>query len=176
MLPRMKRLGPFSAAGSRCALLLAWPRAVVLALSLSACAHSKIGNTNIDDTEENREVLALIEDYKRAVESLDAEAVLALVSPEYYEDNGNTDSSDDYDYEGLKEALRQSFERTKAMQLILRVDAIEVMDDTGFAELYYEYRAHNDYPSGMKWDTGTDRTRLRVVRNPEGKWRIVAGL
>ena len=148
-----------------------------LALVLSACAHSKIRDTEIDDTDENREVLALVEEYRRAVESLDADAVLALVSPDFfYEDNGNTDSSDDYDYSGLKDSLRQSFERTRAIQLRLRVDAVEVKKDSAFAELYYEYRAHNQYPSGPKWDTGTDRTRLRLVRNPEGQWRIAAGL
>jgi ketosteroid isomerase-like protein len=147
-----------------------------LALGLGACAHAKIPETNIDDTPENRAVLALVEDYQEAVEALDADAVLALVSPDFYEDNGNTDSSDDYGYEGLREALRESFDRTEAMQLILRVNAIEVEDDEAFAELQYEFRAHNDYPSGMKWDTGTDRTRLRLRRSPDGEWRIVSGI
>lgn len=149
---------------------------VGLVVGLGACAHSKIRNTDIDDTDENREVLAFVEDYKRAVESLDADAVLSLVSPKFYEDNGNTDSSDDYDYNGLQTTLRESFGRTKTMQLILRVDAVEVENDAAFAELYYEYRAHNDYPSGTRWDTGTDRTRLMLERSPDGRWQIVSGL
>lgn len=147
-----------------------------LALGIGACAHAKIPETDIDDTPDNRAVLQLVEDYQEAVEALDAQAVLALVSPEFYEDNGNTDSSDDYGYEGLKESLQMSFERTKAMQLVLRVDAIEVEADEAFAELMYEYRAQNDYPSGMKWETGTDRTRLRLRKNPNGQWRIVSGI
>lgn len=160
MLPRMKRL--------ICGLLLA---------VAAGCAHSKIRDTEIDDTPENRDVLEFVEEYKRAVESLDAEAVIALVDPSFYEDNGNTDSSDDYDYEGLKTNLRESFERTKAMQLLLRIDAIEVERDQAFAELYYEFRAHNEYPSGTKWDTGTDRTRLRLIRSSkDAPWRIAAGL
>lgn len=149
---------------------------LTLALALGACAHSKIPNTSIDDTDENREVLALVEEYQRAIESLDVDAVLALVSPQFYEDNGNTDSSDDYDYEGLKTILRDSFGRTKSMQLVLRVDAVEVEKDSAFAELFYEYRAHNNYPSGTKWDTGTDRTRLLLVRDAQMQWRIVAGI
>ncbi|MEL6187577.1 MAG: nuclear transport factor 2 family protein [Myxococcota bacterium] len=149
---------------------------LLLALA-TGCAHSKIRNTDIDDTSENREVLKFVEEYKSAVESLDADAVLALVDPSFYEDNGNTDSSDDYDYEGLKTHLRESFERTKAMQLILRVDAVEVERDEAFAELYYEFRAHNEYPSGEKWNTGTDRTRLRLIRSGKDQpWRIAAGL
>ena len=42
-------------------------------------------------------------------------AVLALVSPRYYEDNGNTDRADDYDYNGLRTALPKDFSRTKAI-------------------------------------------------------------
>lgn len=150
--------------------------ALLFASLASACAHAKIRNTDIDDTPENRDVLALVEEYKKAVESLDADAVLALVSPDFYEDNGNTDSADDYDFDGLKTNLRASFDRTKTMQLILRVDAVEVEKDTAYAEVYYEFRAHNEYPSGTKWDTGTDRTRLQLVRTPAGFWRIIAGI
>lgn len=161
-------------AGRRRRLPLA---ASLFALSgLAACAHGTIDATNIEDTEENRQVLSLVEAYQAAVESLDADAVLALVSPRFFEDNGNTDESDDYGFDGLASGLRASFERTKVMQLKMRVDAIEVDDDEAFAELRYEYRAQVEYPSGVQWDTGSDRTRLRLVRTPEADWRIVAGL
>ena len=146
------------------------------ALAAAACAHSKIPNSDIDDTEENREVLAFVEKYEKAVESLNPDEVIALVSPDFYEDNGNTDSTDDYDYEELKNGLRESFGRTQTLRLDLRVDAVEVDDADAFAELYYEYRAKNDYPSGSQWDTGADRTRLQLKRDAEGRWRIVSGI
>ncbi|MBX2812016.1 MAG: nuclear transport factor 2 family protein [Myxococcales bacterium] len=150
---------------------------LVFALTLTSCAHAKIADTEIKDTPENREVLAFVEQFRQAVENLDAEAVLALVSPDFfYEDNGNTDSSDDYGYEGLRSNLVRNFDRTQALQLKLRIDAVEVKEDSAYAELYFEYRAHNRYPAGDKWDTSTDRTRLQLVRDPEGQWRISGGL
>lgn len=151
------------------------PTFFLLAFAAGACAHSKIPRTNIDDTDENREILKLVEEYQRAFEQRDAGAVLALVSPRFYEDNGNTDRSDDYDYNGLQESLSKDFARTKAMQLEVRVDAIEVDDELAFAELYYTYRAQNEYPAGLQWDTGSDRTRLRFERHDE-RWLIVGGL
>lgn len=155
-------------------------RRLALALALvatSACAHSKIPQTSIDDTEENREILQLVQEYQRAMEGRDSAAVLALVSPRFYEDNGNIDRADDYDYRGLVDQLGKDFERTKAMQLEVRVDAIEVEEESAFAEIYYTYRAHNEYPAGLQWDTGTDRTRLRFERSKDGgKWLIVGGL
>lgn len=147
---------------------------VLLATSV-ACAHSKIPQTQIDDTPENREILNIVEEYTQAVEARDAEALLSLVSPRFYEDNGNSDRSDDYDFNGLKSTLAEDFARTKAMQLQIRVDDIQVEENEAFAELYYTYRAQNEYPTGLQWDTGSDRTRLRFQRE-SGKWRIVAGL
>ncbi len=142
---------------------------------VAACATSKIGGTEIDDTEENREILSLVEAYHRALESLDADAVLALVSPEYYEDNGNADTSDDYDYEALARTLHADFERTRSLQIEIRVDDIQVEDESAYAELYYDIRAQNEYPSGVKWERTADRTRLQLQRVGEN-WRIVSGL
>ena len=154
-----------------------WSSLLVLpvVLSLAACAHNKIPRTEIDDTDENREIYRLVKAYERALESLDADAVLALVSPNFYENNGNTDDSDDYDFYGLKDNLAEDFKRTRKIQLDLRVDAIEVEEDQAFAELFYRIRAQNEYPSGLKWETGSDRTRLKLERI-DGKWLIVAGL
>ena len=90
-----------------CVFLLA------LSLGICACAHSKIRGTQIDDTEENRAILLIVEEYHRAVEDLDADAVLALVSPKYFEDNGNTIEADDYDYKGLSDGLKANFSRTR---------------------------------------------------------------
>ena len=144
-------------------------------LTFASCAHGTIPGTQIDDTRENREILALVDEYRRAIENLDADAVLALVSPRFYEDNGNTDSSDDYDFNGLRANLHSDFGRTRAIQLTVRVDAVEVEDNSAFAEFFYQIRAHNEYPAGPQWETGSDRTRLRFER-VDDRWLIVAGL
>ncbi len=146
-------------------------------IGLCACAHDKIPLTNIDDTDENREILDVVKEYHKALESLDADAVLHLVSPRYFEDNGNLDAADDYDFEGLRKTLQEDFKRTRALKVNIRVDAIEVDDeaDRAWAELYYQIHAQNEYPSGLKWETGSDRTRIRFER-VGGKWFIIAGL
>lgn len=141
------------------------------------CAHGRIPNTNIPDSEENREIYGLVEKYRKSLEALDAAAVLALASPRFYENNGNTDPSDDYDFAGLQANLKQDFARTNRLFANFRVDAIEVHQDTAWAEVYFQVRAHNRYPTGEKWDTVRDRTRLRFVRDtPGGPWKVIAGL
>ncbi len=148
---------------------------LIFALLGSACAHNKIPMTNIEDTEENREILDVVKSYHRAMESLDSDAVLAMISPRYYEDNGNLDSGDDYDYDQLKLQLKGDFQRTRALRLEIRVDAISVDENSAWAELYFQLKAHNEFPSGLKWQTSSDRTRFKFER-VDKKWLIVSGL
>ncbi|MBI2377035.1 MAG: nuclear transport factor 2 family protein [Deltaproteobacteria bacterium] len=149
--------------------------ALPVAFSLAACAHSKIPETQIDDTPENREVLSVVETYKTAFEARDADKIIALVSPSFYEDNGNTDAADDYDRNGLADALKKDFERTKKVQLELRIDDIQVEDQTAAAFVFYTLRAHNDYPAGEKWQTTTDRSRISLELK-DGRWLISSGI
>ncbi len=144
-------------------------------IAATGCAHGKLPGTEVDDTEENRQILSLVEAYQKAMESLDADAVLALVSPNYYEDNATASTEDDYDYQMLHDNLVRDFQRTKKMKVEFRVDDIQVDSNKGYAELYYRIRAQNEYPSGKKWEVTSDRTRL-LFEMVRGRWKIVAGL
>lgn len=151
--------------------------ALLTAASAGACAHAKIPKTEIDDTPENRAIIEVISTYHRALEGRDAEAVLELVSPRYYEDNGNTDKADDYDYEGLRSALASDFKRTKRLQLDLQIESIsyDQKEELAYAFIEYTYRAQSDFPAGLRWKTSTDRARL-TMESRNGKWLIRAGL
>lgn len=148
---------------------------LVASAALGACAHGTIPGTNIEDTEENREILRLVEAYHSAMEGLDATALLDLVSPGYYEDYGNRQDEDDENYAQLQERLRENFGLAKTLYLDLRVDDIRVEEDAAYAELFYDVRTLVKYPSGEKWEHHSDRSRLEFKRFSEG-WRIVAGL
>ena len=104
-----------------------------------------------------------------------ADAVMALVSPRFYENHGNIDAEDDYDYAGLEKNLRANFDRTERIQLLVRIDDIQVEEDSAFAEVYYQLRAQSTFPAGTKWQTGSDRTRIKFER-VDDRWLIVAGL
>jgi len=149
-------------------------RALLLSL-LAGCAHSTIGDTEIKDTKENREILQVVREYRDALQSLDADAVLDLISPAYYESNANSSDDDDYDYRELAKTLHENFSRTRRIRVDVRVDMVEVDEDQAYAEVFYEIRAQNDYPSGLKWETRADRTRLRF-RREDGRWLLTAGL
>ena len=59
--------------------------ASLLMLAFAACTPSMIPGTSVPDTGENRELLKQVELYRQAVERKDADAVLEMVSPSYYD-------------------------------------------------------------------------------------------
>lgn len=146
-----------------------------MAAVLTGCAHSKIPNTTIDDTKDNRAILEIVDAYHSAMENRDADAILALVSDDFYEDNGNTDRNDDYGKAQLAETLRSEFEKTEQLQLGLKVEDIVVSEDRAQAFVQYNLRARTDFPSGKKWKTSSDRSRMTLVRVGD-KWLIISGL
>ncbi len=150
---------------------------VASALLIAGCAHGKIPQTNIDDTDENRELLKIVETYHRAIEARDVDALVSLLSPRYYEDNGNTNSEDDYSLVGLKTGISSEFESTKDLQLKLRVDSIEIdeNEDKAFVYVFYTIRAQTEFPAGTKWKTATDRARFEFERK-DGRWLLLAGI
>src|SRR3989338_8355397 len=81
---------------------------VLAVLAAGACA----GPTQaIEPTPANQQILKAVEQYRLAVESKDVEALLAMVSRNYWEDAGTPSGSDDYGFDGLREVLSERFKR-----------------------------------------------------------------
>src|SRR5574337_679603 len=111
--------------------------AAVLLLAASACAR-KIPGTEIDDTRDNRAIVAVIDAYRRAFEARDAAAAMALVSADYFDDAGTADASDDLDRAQLGRALPDTLARLPSVKLELAVNRIEVDGDKATAYLFHD--------------------------------------
>ncbi|MDO9022153.1 MAG: hypothetical protein Q8S73_34405 [Deltaproteobacteria bacterium] len=100
---------------------------LLLSLGLG-CASSRIPNTDVPDTSENRDVIAFCERYRRAVESRDARALLAMASPRYFEDGGTPDGSDDYGLDGLQRLLTAWADEVNEVRYEIRYRRVSVSD------------------------------------------------
>ncbi len=152
--------------------------ALSLALSLAAvgCATRYIPNTDVVDNEHNRDIVRFCEQYRKAVERKDAEALLALASPRYYEDGGNVDPADDLDYEGLREWLEGRFQQTKAIRYEIRYRRIQAAD-AGRIYVLYTYTSSYKVP-GIKqdeWRHTVAENRLELEHDGKA-YKIVAGM
>lgn len=148
----------------------------VAALALVGCSHDYIPNTQVDDSDFNRQVIAFCEDYRRAVEKRNTGLLLRLADAKYYEDGGNVDTSDDLDYAGLKAYLDGKFRDTKAIRYeIFYRDVTTGRANQVFVD--YTYSASYKVPSakGDVWRRRVADNRLELVRDGE-KFRILSGM
>jgi hypothetical protein len=151
--------------------------ALTMAFLGAACGPRYIAGTKVEATEEREEVAAVVEQYRRALEQRDTDAVRKLVSETYYENASTTeDPSDDYDAEGLVGVLGDLKRTVKAVKYEIKITAIEVLDEK-VASVDYEYKAQFLYTVGEqdRWGTSTDKNRLSFRREGE-TWKITAGL
>ncbi|MCC6811714.1 MAG: hypothetical protein IT381_30060 [Deltaproteobacteria bacterium] len=141
-----------------------------------ACAPSMIPGTRVEDTKENRTVLSVLGAYKMAVENRDINAVLALCSERYYEDNANNDPSDDYGYKDLAtKVLPDTFNRLKEVRLDLEIKGVKVEKKKAYADIRFQFQAKMALPAGEKWHADTEINRIEF-EDENGVWKIVRGL
>ena len=134
---------------------------------VAGCSKSYIPNTDVEDTSDNRKVIAFCEEYRHAVEDKDVGKLLKLASPRYYEDGGNTNPEDDIDFDGLKDYLTSTFVKTQTIRYEIRyrkVTSTRTRRSTSSTRYSASYRIPG--LKGEEWKHTVADNRLELV--PEG--------
>jgi ketosteroid isomerase-like protein len=150
-------------------------RLLPLLALLAACAPSRIPNTEVPDTKENRAVYEVIKQYGEALRKKDAAAILLLVAPDYYDVSGTPDPSDDVTRETLEKFLASDLGKVEGVMLDMGVKKIEVNGDEARAEVYYDAAYRVVTPGGPVPKRPSDINQMRFKR-VGGAWKITAGL
>ncbi|BDG08696.1 nuclear transport factor 2 family protein [Anaeromyxobacter paludicola] len=148
---------------------------LLVLLALGGCSPKRIPGTEIRDTADTREIVAVIDTYRKAVEAKDARAVMALVSPLYYDDAGTADPGDDMDYAQLERALPQDFDKLASVRLEIGVKQVTVEGDKATAEVFYDGKFRIVTPRGEVAKAEADVQRMRFHHEKSG-WKFVSGL
>ncbi len=146
-----------------------------LVLAALACTPHRIPGTEVRDTKENRAVYDVVRAYREALEKKDAAAVLALVAPDYYDNAGTPDPSDDLDRARLEQTLPQDLARAQSLKVDFTVRAIDVKGDRAEVELFYDEYYRVKTPAGDVPRRDSDVHRMRLERI-DGVWKIASGL
>lgn len=144
--------------------------------ALLGCSTNYIPNTDVEDTDENRLLIGFCEKYRRAVEKQDVGMLLQLAHPEYYEDGGNVDASDDLDYAGLKSYLIERFRESKSIRYEIRYRRIVKEESRIFID--YTFSASFRLPGTKgqdEWRRKVDDNRLELIPYRDD-FRILAGM
>lgn len=147
----------------------------VAALLLAACAPHRIAGTDIADTADNRAIYALLRGYAEALQRRDAAALLALASPDYFDNGGTADPADDLDFARLEQTLPADLGRLESIRVEVQVRNISVQKETAVAELWSDGWYRIQTPQGVVPRRDQDLHRMRLVKR-DGAWRIVSGM
>jgi hypothetical protein len=150
---------------------------LLVALALSGCGASYIQNTTVEDSRQNRRILQFCEDYRRALETRNRTALLAMASTRYYEDGGTPTANDDYDYAGLRQVLEERFQNVKQVRYDIRYRSISTEGRTINVDYTYSASFQMTTPLGDRWYRKVEDNRLVLAPLPRGEgFRILSGM
>ncbi len=146
-----------------------------LLFGMISCTTRYIPNTEIPANDDTEAIFSIIGAYQAALEEKSIEKIQSLISPNYYDDFGTKENSDDLDYFALQKRLESDFESMKKISLDLKILQIQVDKDRAHSDLHFFYRVLVQLPDKEMWKSHDDHSRLHFVRE-ENHWKIVAGL
>ena len=170
--------------------------AACLVLALGACSTKMIKGTKIEDSKESRAVLLTIESYRKAMETRDAETLIRMASPNYFEKNGDANSRNNYDYTGLVTWLRSpEFRAVSALRLTLTYKRVTFNKERNSVSVSYNYKSEYKIPPARfevkseaenpdaakdnfdeeVWHSKNDDNEM-VLELVDGKWLIAKGM
>lgn len=143
-----------------------------------------IPGTEIPDTDENREILRVLERYRTAFVRRDAAGVLATAHPTYYDTAGTDDPGDDVEYQVLGPTLRERLAQVESIRFTIDYLEINVVDDRAVVKVWID--ASFRLAPIMDEDTGGMRVESQHARKQDhamfellrdgNSWRITRGI
>ena len=149
--------------------------ALACSLALSACSHSKIAGTSIDDSPTTRAILDVFNKYRQALEARDASGLLALAAPSYSDPGDATHGVGPTEYSALSEKLKKDFDHITGVRLEATVKDLAVQGDKARLDYFQVLRYAVATPSGERWKSESDDARMKFVK-VSGEWKIASGL
>jgi hypothetical protein len=145
-------------------------------LALLGCEPTLIPNTRVEDTANNREVVDFVERYRQAVEARNGPALLAMASPNYFDDMGTPAGDDDIDYEGLEAGISRMREEIIGARYQISYRAVTyVIDERVLVDFLYTGWYRVNTASGPEWKRKLEPHRIVLAREDRG-YKIVSGM
>lgn len=151
---------------------------LVLGLAvLSGCnKHKLIPNTKVADTPLHRDILRVVEKYRRATVKLDAAGILALVHPSYQDHGGTAKSDDDMDFESLKKFLTSQYKNTSKIRMRIEYQKVKVKGREAHVDTWLDATFVYRHPDGSPYyKRVADAQRFKLIKD-NTTWRFISGL
>jgi hypothetical protein len=158
---------------------------VSVVVALAGCAHNDyIPGTTVMATEENGNVLQVVEQYRERLIEKNVEGLLVLASERYFEDSGTPRADDDYGYAGLKDVLIKRLARLRTLRYEIQYRNVRLLNNRAEVEVFLNGAFELAADSGDRYRRVSDYHRFVLERSPAGKdrvggndkWKFVSGM
>lgn len=148
--------------------------ALSFVLALAACGPRYIRGTQIEDTDDTRAILQLMERYRAALEARDARGIQALLAPGFRDDAGTEDPSDDLTAQNAGTLLPQRLSKLADVHVELDVRRVEVSGED--AQAIYYWKAQYKLPRLNPKPQSESELEQMVFQRVGGTWKILSGI
>ncbi len=150
---------------------------LVVALLAVGCTPKKIPGTDLDDTDDTRAILDVMEKYRIALEKRDAQAIVGLADESFKDDGGSANPDDDYNYQDLYTKLPETLKKLGDIRLEFNVRKIELSEDTSSARATFTYTQSYLMPGlQAKKQSDTEIKQMILKKVDKNVWKIVSGV
>ncbi len=143
---------------------------------LVACGARRIPGTDLEDNEDTRAILQVMEQYRAAVEARDAPGVLRLVSESFKDDGGTAHPEDRMDYADLQKKLPVQLAKLDEVKLDLNVRKIEIQSANNTASAVYTYNLSFRMPRLNNKPQSESEIKKMWFKRDKGGWKIASGI
>lgn len=150
---------------------------VILALAITGCMPKKIPGTELDDTTDTRAVIDVLQKYRVAVESKNADAIIKLTDPSFRDDGGSSSPDDDLDYGSLGARLGARLAKVSDLKLDVTIRRIEFDTEGTVARVTYSYQMSFRMPEySSRTQSENDLKQMLLKRVGDQEWKITSGI
>lgn len=152
------------------------PWIALAGLAFAACTPSLIPGTSVTDSHANRELLKQVEIYRLAVEHRDAQAILDMVSPNYFDTRGHPDDPNyHWNYDKVRAELPGRLAEIKDVRLDIVPRKVDVEKNKAQVSYLFTENFTAQLPAGEVAKHESDLNRMEFER-VDKRWLIVRGL
>lgn len=150
---------------------------LVVAVVAVGCAPKKIPGTDLDDTDDTRAILDVMEKYRVALEKKDSQSIISLADESFKDDGGSANPDDDYNYQDLYTKLPETLKRLGDIRVEFSVRKIELSEDTTSARATFTYTQSYLMPGlQSKRQSDTEIKQMIFKKVDKNVWKIVSGV
>jgi hypothetical protein len=148
----------------------------LITIFAAGCSSKNIKDTDVRDTAFNREIVEVVERYRRAIETRDSDALKAMLSRRYYENASTTETDqDDYGYDVIiKKILPMLSENVERVFFQVRIKNIKRKLTRTLVTIEYVLRFRYNDGQETRWAMQNDVNQLEFVLE-DNVWRIRTG-